>query len=85
MPVYLERSGGGQGWYLWCFFDPPTPAGKAQALGGALAPKEDPLADGRRADAGVNRGIEVFPKQKSRRSGFGNLVWLPGGKARRRA
>lgn len=77
LPAYLERSGGGQGWHLWCFFEPPIAAGKAQALGRALAPKDVPLADGRLADAAVNRGIEVFPKQKSRRSGFGNLVWLP--------
>lgn len=77
LPVYLERSGGGKGWHLWCFFDPPLPAAKGQALGRALAPKDAPLADGKVADASSNRGIEVFPKQKSRRSGFGNLVWLP--------
>ncbi|MHB1843250.1 MAG: TOTE conflict system archaeo-eukaryotic primase domain-containing protein [Deltaproteobacteria bacterium] len=77
LPAYLERSGGGHGWHLWCFFDPPIPAAKAQALGRALAPKELPLASGSVATATANRGIEVFPKQKSRRSGFGNLVWLP--------
>ena len=77
LPAYLERSGGGHGWHLWCFFDPPIPAAKAQALGRALAPKEVPLASGGVATATANRGIEVFPKQKSRRSGFGNLVWLP--------
>lgn len=77
LPVYLEQSGGGKGWHLWCFFDPPIPAAKAQELGHALAPKDAPLADGKMANASSNRGIEVFPKQKSRRSGFGNLVWLP--------
>jgi len=80
LPAYLERSGGGKGWHLWCFFDPPVPAGQAQALGRALAPKNAPLADsaGEMADPRSARGIEVFPKQpKIRRSGFGNLVWLP--------
>jgi hypothetical protein len=76
-PVYLERSGGGQGWHLWCFFEQPIPAGKAQELGRALAPKSALLADGQTADANASRGIEVFPKQKSRNGGFGNLVWLP--------
>lgn len=80
LPAYLERSGGGKGWHLWCFLDPPLPAAKAQALGRALAPKDAPLADssGEVADPRSARGIEVFPKQpKIRRSGFGNLVWLP--------
>jgi hypothetical protein len=80
LPTYLERSGSAKGWHLWCFFDPPLPAGKAQALGRALAPKNAPLADsaGEFADPRSARGIEVFPKQpKIRRSGFGNLVWLP--------
>ena len=80
LPGYLERSGGGKGWHLWCFFDPPLPAAKAQALGRALAPKNALLADssGEVADPRSARGIEVFPKQpKIRRSGFGNLVWLP--------
>jgi hypothetical protein len=80
LPTYLERSGGGKGWHLWCFFDPPLPAAKAQALGRALAPKDAPLAEssGEFADPRSARGIEVFPKQpKIRRSGFGNLVWLP--------
>lgn len=80
LPGYLERSGGGKGWHLWCFFDPPLSAAKAQALGRALAPKNALLADsaGEVADPRSARGIEVFPKQaKIRRSGFGNLVWLP--------
>ena len=78
LPAYLERSGGGKGWHLWCFFEPPIAAAKAQALGRALVPKNAPLADGGVADPRAGRGIEVFPKQaKVRNKGFGNLVWLP--------
>ena len=80
LPCYLERSGSGRGWHLWCFFDPPLAAGKAQALGHALAPKDAPLANrqGECASPRSGRGIEVFPKQaKLGRSGYGNLVWLP--------
>ncbi len=78
LPAYLERSGGGNGWHLWCFFDPPIPAAKAQALGRALAPTDAPLANGGVADPRSARGIEVFPKQaKIRKNGYGNLVWLP--------
>jgi len=76
LPVYLERSGGGQDWHIWCFFERPIPAGKTQELGRSLAPKGALLANGQTADASANRGIEVFPKQKSRNSGFGNFVWL---------
>ena len=78
LPAYLERSGGGKGWHLWCFFNSPVAAAKAQALGRALAPKDAPLDDGGVADPRAGRGIEVFPKQaKIRSKGFGNLVWLP--------
>jgi hypothetical protein len=63
LPAYLERSGGGKGWHLWCFFDPPIAAAKAQALGRALAPNDAPLAEGGVADPRAGRGIEVFPKQ----------------------
>jgi hypothetical protein len=81
LPAYLERSGGGKGWHLWCFFDPPLPAAKAQALGRALAPMDAPLAggSGEVADPRAARGIEVFPKQPKHRrgGGYGNLVWLP--------
>ena len=65
LPVYLERSGGGQDWHIWCFFERPIPAGKTQELGRSLAPKGALLANGQTADASANRGIEVFPKQKS--------------------
>lgn len=78
LPAYLERSGSAKGWHLWCFFDPPLPAGDAQRIGRALAPKDAQLTDGTIADPRSARGIEVFPKQpKIRRAGFGNLVWLP--------
>ena len=77
LPVYLERSGGGQGWHLWCFFEQPIPAGKARELGLTLAPKGASLVSGERADASANRGIEVFPKQMSKHTGVGNCVWLP--------
>ena len=78
LPVYLEKSGGGKGWHLWCFFEPPIPAAKAQMLGRTFAPLDAPLADGRIADPRSGLGIEVFPKQKSiKHKGLGNLVWLP--------
>ena len=78
MRPYLERSGGGHGWHLWCFFDPPVSARKARALTRALLPEEVTLANGERAQPRTGRGIEVFPKQpKIGRNGFGNLVWLP--------
>lgn len=79
LPAYLERSGGGKGWHLWCFFEPALPAAKAQALGHALAPKDAPLVDERVADPTTGRGIEVFPKQAKHHTakGFGNLLWLP--------
>jgi P4 family phage/plasmid primase-like protien len=78
LTAHLERSGGGLGWHLWCFFDPPVPAEEARNIGHALAPKDAPLAGGGFADSGAGTGIEVFPKQaKVRRGGYGNLVWLP--------
>jgi len=77
-PAYLERSGGGNGWHLWCFFDPPLTAGKARALAGVLMPEEVTLASGEVVRTNTGRGIEVFPKQdKIGRTGYGNLVWLP--------
>jgi len=75
---YLERSGGGHGWHLWCFFEPPVSARKARAMAKVLLPEEVTLANGERALPQTGRGIEVFPKQpKIERNGFGNLVWLP--------
>ena len=83
LPAYPECSGSALGWHLWCFFDPPIAAAKAQLLGHALAPKDAPLADrpGVLADPRMGRGIEVFPKQDRLRGrgrkGIGNPVWLP--------
>ncbi len=83
LSAYLECSGSGVGWHVWCFFDPPLTAAKARELGYALVPKNAPLA-GRPdvlADPRLARGIEVFPKQdKLRRGGkkgLGSPVWLP--------
>jgi len=44
LPTYLERSGGGHGWHLWCFLDQPIPAAKARRLAMALLPAEVELA-----------------------------------------
>lgn len=79
LPSYLERSGGGHGWHVWAFFDPPIAAAKAQALGRSMAPTDAPLADGAGfGDVASARGIECFPKQaKLAKKGYGNLVWLP--------
>ncbi|MFB3883541.1 MAG: hypothetical protein ACE149_19925 [Armatimonadota bacterium] len=78
IPSYLELSGGGKGWHLWCFFDPPVPAKLARALAFALLPAEVTLASGEIVQANTGRVIEVFPKQtKIEDDGYGNLVWLP--------
>jgi hypothetical protein len=78
LPAYLELSGGGKGWHLWCFFDPPIPARLARALAFALLPAEVALASGEVVQANTGRVIEVFPKQtKIEDDGYGNLVWLP--------
>lgn len=83
LAAYLERSGSGMGWHVWCFFDPPLVASKARELGYALAPKNALLAGrpGVLADPHLARGIEVFPKQdrlrRGGRKGLGSPVWLP--------
>jgi hypothetical protein len=83
LAAYLERSGSGQGWHLWCFFDPPLAAPKARKLGYVLAPTNAPLADRSDvfADPRLARGIEVFPKQDKLRGrgrkGIGSPLWLP--------
>jgi len=78
IPSYIERSGGGQGWHLWVLFEPMVPAFMARQLGLALCPEDARLANGESADAKVNRGIEVFPKQATiKPEGYGNLLWLP--------
>jgi hypothetical protein len=78
LQTYLECSGGGKGWHLWVFFSEPMPAKEVRKFAHLLVPRDQPLASGRFADARVNRGIEVFPKQnKIKKEGYGNLVWLP--------
>jgi len=78
LPTYLERSGGGHGWHLWCFFDPPIPAAKARRLAAALLPAQVKLASGEQVAGDSGRGIEIFPKQNTiTPDGFGNMVWLP--------
>jgi hypothetical protein len=78
LPTYLEQSGGGHGWHLWCFFDPPVSAAKARRLAMALLPSEVTLASGEVVAIASGRGIEIFPKQDAiSPDGFGNLVWLP--------
>jgi hypothetical protein len=78
LPSYLERSGGGKGWHLWCFFDPAIPAGDAQTIARALSPTDALLTSGDVADARSGKGIEIFPKQTTgSEKSFGNQVWLP--------
>lgn len=78
IPSHLELSGGGKGWHLWCFFDPPVPARLSRALAFALLPCEVTLASGEVVQANTGRVIEIFPKQtKIEDGGYGNLVWLP--------
>jgi len=76
--AYLERSGSGKGWHLWCFFEPPLKAEKARALARALIPEEVTLGTGEVVRTNTGRGVEIFPKQaKVEKKGYGNLVWLP--------
>jgi len=78
LPCYGEVSGGGQGWHLWLFFNQPVPAAKARKLGLAVAPKNEPLKNGKLADPKTSKGIEIFPKQDHLPAGgIGNFVWLP--------
>lgn len=78
LPAHVERSGGGNGWHLWCFFDPPILAEDAIRIGRFLAPRDCPLERGGVADTARCMGIELFPKQASLGpGGLGNMVWLP--------
>ena len=78
LPAYLERSGGGAGWHLWCFFSQPAEAERVRAFGLAAIPPGLALASGATADPAAGRGIEVFPKQaRVAKKGLGNMVWLP--------
>lgn len=76
--AHLERSGSGEGWHIWIFFEKPIPCGQARNLGLLFAPKDAPLEKDGYAKPEKNLGIEVFPKQSSLKEGdFGNYVWLP--------
>ena len=78
IPCYLERSGGGQGYHVWVFFDDPVPASAARALGLKLVCQDAPLMKGGFANPLSSLGIEVFPKQAHiAKNGFGNMVYLP--------
>jgi len=78
LPTYLEKSGGGHGWHLWLFFNPPIPAAKARRLAMALLHDQIDLASGQRVAVDSGRGVEIFPKQdRISPDGYGNLVWLP--------
>lgn len=78
--AYLERSGGGKGWHVWCFFGEPIYAARARRLALLCLPEQARLRNGEQAVPSANRGIEIFPKQtrhRKRGKGYGNLVWLP--------
>ena len=79
VPVYLERSGGGKGWHVWCFFEEPVYAVRARRLALSCIPPGLRLGDGLVAEPEKNRGVEIFPKQNdiAKGKGAGNMVWLP--------
>jgi hypothetical protein len=78
LPAYLERSGGGEGWHVWLFFDRPVSAALVRKLMFGRLPTNAELRSGGKANARANAGIEVFPKQDAiGKGGVGNLVWLP--------
>jgi len=73
IPSYLERSGGGNGWHLWLFFERPVKAGKIRVFMQDVLSKVGLMKDEKLAD-----GVEVFPKSDSiSEEGYGNYVWLP--------
>ena len=80
---YLEKSGGGQGWHVWVFFNEPVAAKLVRQLALECVPKSAPLVReipnvGKFAKPESGIGIEVFPKQDTLPSkGYGNQVWLP--------
>ena len=79
VPVYLERSGGGMGWHVWCFFEEPVYAIRARRLALSCIPPGLRLGDGLVAEPEKNKGVEIFPKQADviKGKGAGNMVWLP--------
>lgn len=78
LPAFLEKSGGGHGWHVWCFFEKPISASKARRLARLMIPDGILLANGDEADAEQGHGVEIFPKQdRLACGGTGNCVWLP--------
>ncbi len=78
LPSFIERSGRGNGYHLWLFFEGSIPAKDARRLGFLLCPPNQQLENGGYASPGDNRGIEVFPKtERISNNGCGNAVWLP--------
>ncbi|MBZ0271376.1 PriCT-2 domain-containing protein [bacterium] len=80
IPVHIEKSGSGQGWHLWVFFETPVPAADARLLAHHVAPTGHVLTTGEPADVRIGRGIECFPKQNTvsdKPFRAGNMVWLP--------
>ena len=78
LSAYLERSGSGNGWHVWCFFSEPITAGRGRALAHLLVPKDARLVDGQLAAPIAGHGIEIFPKQDTiSDGGLGHQVWLP--------
>ena len=76
--VYLEKSGGSEGWHLWVFFETPIPASKARRLARPMIPSDIEMVKGGFADPEESKGVEIFPKADSiREDGVGNLVYLP--------
>jgi hypothetical protein len=83
LDVLSERSGSGDGWHAWLFFDEPIAAALVRRALLPLAIVDEPLSKGGVADVRRGQGLELFPKQdrlkqKHGERGFGNLVWLPG-------
>ena len=86
---YLEKSGGGNGWHIWIFFNKPLSARSVRQLGEVIVEvipnelKKTQPTDNESETGNIKTkkqsGIEVFPKQNKINSekGVGNMVWLP--------
>lgn len=72
----LEKSGSGEGWHVWTFFEKPVLAKKARRFAKSVV---DSLPeDVKRSVSGKTEGtIEIFPKQDIP-SKLGSMIWLPG-------
>jgi P4 family phage/plasmid primase-like protien len=67
IPFVLERSGSGEGWHLWVFFDRFVPAAQARTLAREVL-----------SDIFQGEKVEIYPKQdRISPEGYGNLIWLP--------